>query len=167
MKRKNLSLLFILSGGLIFLAIFALLIYQSGGKSSIPTPAKLAGLAHSRIVTRNAAVQEIQQMHGKNFEFTGASVVDYDAGRVRLWVAELRDSSQAEAMIQAMYDSIVLGKSPFTFIQQQGFGGRTIYGLEGLGQVHFYFQSGSRVVWLGADPDLAEAALDETLSFFP
>jgi hypothetical protein len=36
-----------------------------------------------------------------------------------------------------------------------------------MNQVHFYFQSGSNVVWLGADPDVAEAALDETLTFFP
>jgi hypothetical protein len=70
-------------------------------------------------------------------------------------------------MIASMEASIAGGGSPFTPIAQQDIGARTVYALEGMDQVHFYFQSGVRVVWLGADPDLAEAALDETMAFFP
>lgn len=167
MKRLNLPFLFILSGGLILLVIVAILFYQAGGKSSTPTPARLAGLAHTRVANGSAAVREIQQLHGKDFEFGGADVVDYDGGRVRLWVAQLESPTEAAKMVKSMGESIARGGSPFTPIAQQDIGAHTVYALEGMNQVHFYFQSGSNVVWLGADPDLAETALDETLAFFP
>lgn len=167
MKRTSLPLVLIIIGGLIILGVTTLLVYQTSGKGVIPTPARLAGFTHTRLITRSEAVKEIQQLHGKEFDIGAASLVDYGGGKVRLWVAELSNSTQAAAMIASMQKSIALGGSPFTPIAQQDIGDRTVYALEGLDQVHFYFQSGSHVVWIGADPDLAEAALDETLAFFP
>jgi hypothetical protein len=36
-----------------------------------------------------------------------------------------------------------------------------------MGQRHFYFQSGSLVVWLAADDTLAEPALEQVAAFYP
>ena len=40
-------------------------------------------------------------------------------------------------------------------------------GPTGVGQRHFYFQAGKRVVWLAANRRFADAALDEALKFYP
>ncbi len=36
-----------------------------------------------------------------------------------------------------------------------------------MGQRHFYFQSAAQVIWLAADPEMAEQALKEALAFYP
>jgi len=56
---------------------------------------------------------------------------------------------------------------PFTPAGERQIDGRTIYLLEGMGQQHFYFQSGNLVVWMAVDPPLADQALTEILAFYP
>jgi hypothetical protein len=34
-------------------------------------------------------------------------------------------------------------------------------------QLHFYFQSGKQLIWMSANPDLADQALEEVLKFYP
>jgi hypothetical protein len=46
-------------------------------------------------------------------------------------------------------------------------GNRLIYELEGMGQRHYYFQSGKLLIWMAANPELAEQAITEILKFYP
>jgi hypothetical protein len=75
----------------------------------------------------------------------------------------------ANEMVHAMTDKILKGRSPFTPTGTHDVDGRTVYKLVGMGQQHFYFQSGSLVVWLTAPMDeaLAEKALADVLQFYP
>jgi len=61
----------------------------------------------------------------------------------------------------------VQGGSPFTPVEQFNQGARTIYVLEGMGQMHFYFQSKNLVIWLAADPAVADAAIKQILEAYP
>lgn len=173
MKRIPLPVLLILLGAVLLLLALATVIWQGVGIADIATLPRLAGLAHTRLVTGAAAGGEIQGLHGTNFAFRNAVVVEYDGGRVSLWVAELANASQAAQMLQDMQARIAQGGSPFIPLGEQvirGSGlsnGRTLYALEGMGQGHVYFQSGARLVWLAADADVLEAAVDECLAFFP
>ena len=64
-------------------------------------------------------------------------------------------------------DRIAEGRSPFTSDGVRTIDKRPVYELTGLGQKHFYFQAGTQVIWLAADPALAEQALQQALQFFP
>jgi hypothetical protein len=66
-----------------------------------------------------------------------------------------------------MKDKIAEGNSPFTPTGERPDGSRVIYELGGMGQKHFYFQSGDLLIWLAADVDLAEQALGQVLVFYP
>jgi hypothetical protein len=52
-------------------------------------------------------------------------------------------------------------------IEERADGKRSIYVLDGMGQRHFYYQSDRLVIWLAADPEMAEQALDQVLEVYP
>ena len=66
-----------------------------------------------------------------------------------------------------MRSRIAEGNSPFNPIGELENGQRTIYMLEGLGQTHFYFQSGKQIVWTAVDATLYEKALQQILDYYP
>ena len=70
-------------------------------------------------------------------------------------------------MIIYMRDEIATGSSPFTPEGERFINDRTIYTFDGMGQKHFYFQSGRLIIWLAADENIAEQALYEILEYFP
>ena len=69
-------------------------------------------------------------------------------------------------MLNQMQESIAEGNSPFTPIGMSAIDGRAVYELAGMGQTHYYFQSGARVVWIAAAPEVAGTALQEALAFY-
>src|SRR3990172_85166 len=57
--------------------------------------------------------------------------------------------------------------SPFSPVGERQDGTRIVYELDGMGQKHFYFQSGKMIVWLAVNPERAEEALTQVLKFYP
>ena len=41
------------------------------------------------------------------------------------------------------------------------------YALDGMGQKHFYFQSKNLIIWLAAEPSIADEALKQILEDYP
>ena len=70
-------------------------------------------------------------------------------------------------MTSAMQEKIAEGNSPFTPVNEINDRNRTIYVLEGMGQKHFYFQSGNLVIWLASDEATADQALQQILEAYP
>ena len=73
----------------------------------------------------------------------------------------------AKQILVQMRDKIAEGNSPFTPIAERNINGRMVYELDGLGQKHYYYQSGDLIVWLAANEEEAEQALAESLAFYP
>ena len=46
-------------------------------------------------------------------------------------------------------------------------GGRTVYAATGQGQQHYYFRSGTAVVWVAVDSTAAQEVVHDTLRLFP
>ena len=61
---------------------------------------------------------------------------------------------------------IAEGRSPFEELGSFELDDFVIYELEGIGQTHYYWQSGRLVLWLAADGELAERALGEVVIFY-
>jgi hypothetical protein len=106
-----------------------------------------------------ATLNTIEAMHGKSFALVAGAVAHYGAATV--WVARARGEAEAKSMTAAMKDRIAAGRSPFMPTGTRQAGGRTVYTLIGMGQAHFYWQAGDKVIWLAAAPAEAAGALQE------
>ena len=51
----------------------------------------------------------------------------------------------------SMRDRIAEGNSPFTPTGEIQGGNHNIFTVDGLGQIHFYFQSGKMIIWMAAE----------------
>jgi hypothetical protein len=129
-------------------------------------PDSIAGLPITNYTTGAEAVAEFADLHGKQFPVTFGAVGVYGNREITLWVARTASASIALELTNAMQERIADGNSPFTPIDEIKNRSGTIYALEGMGQMHYYFQSQNLVIWLAADPAVADEALQQILEVF-
>lgn len=134
---------------------------------SADAPQSLAGFALADFLTGAEAVTEIQSMHMGEFQIGQAIVSSYGAGNVLLWVADAGSPEASTSLLDQMAAVIGQGGTPFNPTGIYEFSSRQVYGMDGGGQLHFFFQSGQKVVWLSADPTAAEQALIEAMAYYP
>lgn len=133
--------------------------------SSMIIPKQVGGLFLVSEANGSAALREFTQLHGKSFSILSGSKASYGAGdQVTLWVAGTASITDTRQMLEAMRDKIAEGNSPFQPAGIRQDGNRIIYLLDGMGQKHYYFQSGKYLVWLAANPQLADRALKQVLN---
>lgn len=153
--------------------VISALVYWSfsdaiAGSDTLKLPKSLAKLSLATVTYGPEAVDEITRLHGKKFAIiTGAMGMYGSDDQATLWVADFASDSTASQAINAMQEKIATADSPFTPTGQKQIDGRPLYQLDGMGQKHFYFQSDSRVIWLAANPDIAEQAYEQILRYFP
>ncbi len=168
-KRVPAVILIVLGLALVVFALFNP--FDWGEEQDLPSlslPDQVAGLTLSESVSGEQALEEITFLHGKEFELISGIRGTYGGiGQVTIWVAGTNRGSDAADLVDLMRDKIAEGNSPFQPTGKNLDGDRVVYELTGMGQAHFYFQSGNLVVWLAADENLAVTALEETLEFFP
>ena len=114
------------------------------------------------------AVENITQLHGKDFALTDGAVGVYgQTGEATLWVSVSASKADAAELVIDMRDKIFEGNSPFEAVGEESMGGRMVYELVGFGQAHFYFQSGGQVIWVAVEQIVADKVLAELLVFYP
>ncbi len=147
---------------------FTLFLNTPAQAGEAPLPASLAGLPLGRAVYGEQALFEIEQLHGKTLPLASAAVGQYGAGgEATLWVAGTPSSVSATLMVRKMERLIETGDSPFRPEETRQVKGRAVYVLIGMGQRHYYYRSGSLVIWLAADSAIAEQVLTEVMDFYP
>lgn len=171
MRRKQiLPLVYIIVGALFLLSGVGYTLFWRTveNPSPAPLPEQVVGLPAARRTTGWQAVGEISRLHRKEFPLSSAAVGVYGSDqKVTLWVSGAPLELFAARMLSSMQDAIARGNSPFTPVGEERIGDRVIYVLNGMRQKHFYFQSGNLLIWLAADPSVAEKALKEILDFYP
>ena len=114
-------------------------------------------------------------MHGESFPvLSGAKAVYGPGNEVIIWAAGTASIADTRKLLEEMRDKIAnseaassaASRSPFQPTGVRTDANRDVYALDGMGQKHFYFQSGKYLVWLAANPEIAEQALQEALVFF-
>ena len=133
----------------------------------VPLPEQVAGLPLSSKLTGTEATEEFSMLHNKQFPMTSGAVGIYGDNQIAVWVGGTPLQFMAAELVTAMRDKIAEGNSPFTPVAERHDGNRTVYSLEGMGQRHYYFQSRNLVIWLAAEPALADEALQQTLEAYP
>lgn len=135
--------------------------------AAVPLPDWVANLQMTDYITGSDAAVQFVNLHNKQFPLTSGAIGIYGDHEITLWVAGTPLNIMAARMVGGMQEKIEQGNSPFTPIDQFTDGNRTIYELEGMGQRHYYFQSQNLVIWLAADPSIADEALKQTLEAYP
>ena len=135
---------------------------------SAPLPAEIAGLPLGGRLFGSPALDELSWMHGQQFQLNQGAVGSYGSSdEITLYVAGTPLNFMAGRMIIDMREKIARTETPFAPLAERQYGARTVYELEGMGQQHFYFRSGNLVIWLAADEQEAEFALQQALDFYP
>ncbi len=146
---------------------WALISTAEANPAPVVLPQQMAGLARTRYVTGARAAAQFDELHGKQFAITSGAVGIYGNNQITIWAAGAPLNLVAAQLVNAMHRKISEGRSPFSGTGTLQDHGRTVFELEGMGQRHYYFQSKNLVVWLAAEPALADKALQESLEEFP
>lgn len=167
--KRILALILIITGITIVLAAFGWLYYDPRVNNPAPVsiPDKLAGLPLTDQMTGKQAALNFSQLHGKQFPLTSGAVGIYGNRQAVLWVAGAPFKNIAAELVIAMRDKIAEGRSPFTPTGEFSDNVQTIYSLDGMGQKHYYFQSGNLVIWLAVDSSFANSALQQLKEYYP
>lgn len=149
----------------------ASLLYWFDKRTSNPTvvnlPGTIASLPLTEAVYGQEAIDWVTQLHGKGFPLTSGGVGTYgEQNDLTVWVTGTLSGISASELISAMEDKIAGSSTPFQPTGNSNHEGHKVYELVGMGQRHFYFQAGSLVIWLAADPPLADQALEDVLEFY-
>lgn len=170
MWKKWLSLI-LLGLGLFLLVLglgYAVYLRRAESVLPAPLPVELCGQPLSRVITGVAALTELSWMHGQEFQLNQGAVGSYGQdGEITIYVAGTPLKYMAGRLLTGMRDKIEAVNSPFTPIAEREIDQRMIYELEGMGQMHFYFQSHDLIVWLAVNGSHAEVALQQALAFYP
>jgi hypothetical protein len=130
-------------------------------------PESIAGLRLTSSTTGAQAIEDVSSMHGKEFPIEFGEIGVYGSREITLWVAGAASNEIAAQMTEAMQAKIAQGNSPFTPIDEIQKGNRKVFVLDGMGQRHYYFQSKNLVIWLAANPSVADAAIQQILEVYP
>lgn len=133
----------------------------------VPLPTQIAGLPMTDRMTGAEAAENFIGLHNQKFIITAGAIGFYGGDQATLWAAGAPFNFMAAGLVNSMRDKIAEGNSPFTPTSEFKIGGRTIYELEGMGQRHFYFQSKNLIIWLAANPSIADEAIEQTLEAYP
>lgn len=156
-------------GALLFLASTGYWAYTEvlPGTKPISVPEAVAGVRLTQKISGADAITEVALVHGKDLPMTSGVIAIYGDSLATVWVSSSAQNTIAAQMVQAMTKKIAEGRSPFTSTRTRQLNGRRVYELSGMGQQHFYFQSGKLVIWLTVDKAIAEKALGEITAFYP
>jgi hypothetical protein len=129
--------------------------------SALEVPRELAGLPLAHSQQGVEARGEIERLHGKSIPMKDGYVAHYGTQppTAMLYVSQAREEKVARQQVEQMTARIQGSNGPFTHLRESTRFGMTVYSTLGQGQVHYYFRRGATVVWVAADPIIAQQAL--------
>ncbi len=151
LQRIGLTLLFLMGSGALV--------------GALDLPKELAGLPLAHSQQGPEARAAIEQLHGKSIPIADGFVAHYgtDSPMAMLYVSRAQDEKVARQQVEQMTARIRASNGPFHHLRESVRFGLTVYSTLGEGQVHYYFRRGAMVVWVAADPTIAQLALADAV----
>lgn len=137
----------------------------AGAQSASPLPRTLHGLARTEGLSGEDAAQAIARLHGQALAPAESYVGRYEGDGIgaTLYLSRFAAQDQAAEQVLAMTERIRDGASGFGHYRALEIGGIPVHSVLGQGQIHFFYATGTDVMWVGAHPMLARALLSELL----
>ncbi len=135
----------------------------SGGQEApTPAPIELAGYHLTHAVAGPQAIAEVNRLHGTAIEIVDAWIGHYQEGGT-VWVARASSEEKARQLLDEMIRGIQDGGSPFRGLTRQEIEGVAVYSVRDAGQLHFFYQRVTQVVWVATPPGAEEPFLSEAM----
>ncbi len=150
----------------IFLTALVLLLAGYGGAVGAEPPKSLGDLKLLHALQGKDALQEINRLHGKDVGARGGYVAHYEKERAvaMLYLAQASSTAQAAGQLKQMSDRIERGESPFYHHKTSKQGEIALHSALGQGQIHYFYQRDSSVLWLAVDAPVAKQTLAALLT---
>ena len=147
------------------LVLLFLLLLVACNSTDIPLPQSIGSMRLEKVQSGDEARQEIDRLHGKQISLLRGYIGTYVAenGRGQLWVSEHSSDREATEAIEKMAHGIQQGKQQFWHFRKMMIEQRPVYLAVGMGQAHYFFQTGAKVIWLSVDPSLAKEAIRDSV----
>jgi hypothetical protein len=118
-----------------------------------------------KVQSGEEARREIDRVHGKQISLMRGYIGAYAAenGRGQLWVSEHSSEREAAEAIKKMAHSMKQEKQQFWHFREMLIEQQPVYLAVGMGQAHYFFQKGTKVIWLAVDPSLAKEAIRDSV----
>lgn len=162
--RRSKVLLCKLCTNICFILLFLPLLIACNS-TDIPLPRSIGSMRLEKVQSGEEARKEIDRLHGKQISFLRGYIGTYVAenGRGQLWVSEHSSEREATEAIEKMAHGIKQGKQQFWHFREMMVEQRPVYLAVGMGQAHYFFQNGAKVIWLSVDPSLAKEAIRDAV----
>jgi hypothetical protein len=128
-------------------------------------PPALGALTLSHAITGAEARAVVDRLHGRAVTPEMNRIGLYGDGKFQatLYGSLYPSAREAQGSLETMRRKIRTGEVPFTHAVDLERAGHPVGMCFGLGQVHFFLSDGRRLYWLAADPQVADALLDDLL----
>jgi len=150
----------------VLLSMATLILITACSSADVPLPQSIGSLRLEKVQSGEEARREIDRLHGKQIDFRRGYIGTYVAenGSGQLWVSEHGSESEAAEAVENMDRSLKQGKQEsFWHFRKIMIEQWPVYLAVGMGQVHYFFQKGVRVIWLAVDSPLAKEAIRDAL----
>ncbi len=147
---------------------FLLLLLTTPSFGSDVLPRSIGSLSLERFQSGEEAKREIDRLHGKQINFRRGYIGTYGNGRAKLWVSEYDSEKEAAGGIGKMAQRMqTREEGNFWHFREISIQGMTVYFVVGMGQANYFFQKGSKVIWLAVDPPLAREVIRDVIGRIP
>jgi len=110
-------------------------------------PQRLGAVTLIDVLTGQEAIEDMSMLHGKDVGVVGGWVGHYQARGIA-FVGEIVDEKGAVQLLDSMVARIGVGNRVFTGLKSTQIDGQKLYFVTGQGQNHYFYQKGSKVIWL-------------------
>jgi hypothetical protein len=147
-----------------FVLLFLLLL-TACNSTEIPLPQYIGSMRLEKVHSGEEARREIDRLHGKQISFLRGYIGTYVAenGEGQLWVSIHSSEKEATEAIEKMAHGMKQEKQQFWHFRKIMIEQRPVYLAVGMGQAHYFFQNGAKVIWLAVDPSLAKEAIRDAV----
>jgi len=152
---------------LIGFSLFLLIPLESMGNM---LPESIGEFRLQKMESGEKAKKEIARLHGKNLDFRTGYIGTYTLGntKAKLWISDYNSKIEAAGEVERMARRIQTreGKE-FRHFRMIPIEGIPIYFVVGMGQAHYFYQTGNKVIWLAVDPRLAKETIRDLIGKIP
>jgi hypothetical protein len=152
---------------LFWLSLFLLIPLESMGNM---LPESIGAFRLQNMKSGTEAKKEITRLHGKNLDFRTGYIGTYKHGhkKAMLWISDYDAKAKAAEEVEKMARRIQTreGKE-FRHFRMISIEGKPVYFVVGMGQAHYFYQTGNKVIWLAVDPQLAKETIRDLIGKIP
>jgi hypothetical protein len=154
---------------MLFMA-FSLVVITPLFAAENPLPQSIGPLRLEQVQSGETAKREVDRLHGKSIAFQKGYIGTYGNGEEagKLWVSEYDSQDKAAEALEKMAQGVrASGEGGFWHFQEIPIEGIPVYFVVGMGQAHYFFQKGVKVIWLAVDPPVAKPAIRDVIGKIP